>query len=287
MLAYDQITWLHVENTSKCNAHCPACARNNSGYGLKENLTIEDLDFNKFLMVLELLPNLKTLQLCGTYGDPIAGANIDVIIDKAIEKNLEIRIHTNGSLKTTNWWDELGLKLSNHSHCIIFGIDGLESIHEIYRQGTSFKKIINNAKSFIDAGGIAEWQFLLFEHNQHQAKDCMKLSQSLGFKKFTAKKSIRIPNPAYHFQTGQPFEIKPFNTFLEKFNNQAKTVTKENCMHLNLPSAYLNASGLLTPCCYLNDLTYHENIIDQEILNNNASERCKLFCGKNTVAHIN
>ena len=287
MLALEEIVWLHAEITSKCNAHCPACARNNNGYGLRDGLILEDLNPIRFKTIIDQLPKLKTLQLCGTYGDPVASAYIDDIIDQAIDRNLEIRIHTNGSLKTANWWKKLADKLVAQNHCVIFGIDGLDQVHEIYRQGTSFKKIIENAASFIDNGGQAEWQFLLFEHNQHQVKECMAFSQQMGFKKFTAKKSVRIPKIAYHYQTKEPYAIKPLSAFAEKFNNDTTQVTKENCMHLNLPSIYVTASGQLTPCCYLHDLEYADNQIDIEIAQGQANQRCQKFCGKATLAHNN
>lgn len=287
MLAYDKILWLHAEITTKCNAHCPACARNNNGFGLREGLILTDLLPERFEEILNMLPNLQTVQLCGTYGDPVAAEYIDQIIDLILQHELEIRVHTNGSLKTKKWWNQLALKLEYTKHSVIFGIDGLEKVHEIYRQGTNFNKIIENAKSFINAGGHAEWQFLLFEHNKHQVKDCIRLSQQLGFKKFIPMKSIRIPTPAYNYKTGKPYEIKVENSFYEKFNNQIKTVTSEDCMHLNLPSIYVNANGSLTPCCYLRDWPYDSNNIDLEIPSGNANKTCQSLCGKFTLAHKN
>ena len=67
-------------------------------------------------------------------------------------------------------------------------IDGLEDTHSYYRQGTNWKKIINNAKSFISSGGRAVWQFIPFAHNEHQIKSCIRLSQQLGFKEFKTAK---------------------------------------------------------------------------------------------------
>ena len=287
MLAYDKILWLHAEITTKCNAHCPACARNNNGFGLREGLVLLDLSPIRFKEILDMLPNLQTVQLCGTYGDPISAKYIDQIINLIVHRKLELRIHTNGSLKTKNWWQKLAKKLEYTTHSVIFGIDGLEKVHEIYRQGTNFNKIIENAKSFISAGGNAEWQFLLFEHNKHQVKDCIRLSQQLGFKKFIPRNSIRIPAPAYNYKTGKPYEIKAENSFYEKLNNDTKIVTSEDCMHLNLQSIYINANGLITPCCYLRDWHYDTNNIDIEITSGKPNKTCQSLCGKQTLAHKN
>jgi hypothetical protein len=52
MLDYSRITWLHAEITNLCNAHCPACARNNNGYGLKEGLKLDSVNPSQFVSVL-------------------------------------------------------------------------------------------------------------------------------------------------------------------------------------------------------------------------------------------
>jgi NAD-dependent SIR2 family protein deacetylase len=69
-------TWLQVENTTKCNAWCPACGRNQNGYEINPDLIVEDLPTSRFEEVLKKLPELKTIQFCGTYGDTMAAANV-------------------------------------------------------------------------------------------------------------------------------------------------------------------------------------------------------------------
>ena len=282
MLDYRKITWLHAEITNLCNAHCPACARNNNGYGLKEGLKLNSVNPSQFVSVIEQLPNLNTVQMCGTYGDPIASHWFKFIVGICVDRKFNVRIHTNGSLKTTEWWSELATSIVNTEHTVIFGIDGLADTHSYYRQGTNFDKIIENAAAFIAAGGQAEWQFLTFKHNIHQVKDCMRLSQKLGFKKFTVKKSIRIPTPARNYLTGEAYTIESDVKFNSVFNNNEKILTAEDCMHLSMPSIYMNADGTLSPCCYIRDLTYEANTIDSEFL-----DICKTYCGRNTVGHKN
>ena len=70
------IKWLQVEVTTKCNAWCPGCGRNNGGYNLVDNLVIEDLNIDRYARLLSQFPNLETVDFCGTRGDAIAAANI-------------------------------------------------------------------------------------------------------------------------------------------------------------------------------------------------------------------
>jgi ubiquinone/menaquinone biosynthesis C-methylase UbiE len=47
-------------------------------------------------------------------------------------------------------------------------------------------------KAFIAAGGRARWDFLIFEHNQHQVEEAEALATKWGFEKFVAKKTGRF-----------------------------------------------------------------------------------------------
>lgn len=282
MIAED-IKWLHVELSSKCNAWCPACPRNKNGYELIDGLVEQDLSTARVIEVLNQLPNLSAIQLCGNLGDPIIAKNIIEVINLAIERNLKIQIHTNGSLRSTLWWEELGHKLKNVEHDVWFGLDGVDSVHEIYRQGTSYKKIIENAKSFISAGGYATWQFIPYAHNEHQLIECIKTSQTLGFKKFKLVKLFRNKKIVKHYRTGKEFELLPPSTKIQnmiRMPGEKTVVAVENCMHISQPSIYLSASGKLSTCCYFARINSVDTV--DELLYNKLDlthKKCLNSCG--------
>lgn len=263
----ENVKLLHVESSTKCNAWCPGCDRNMHGYGLAKDLIQEDLSADRFDELLNELPNLEIIQFCGNLGDPIAGKNFLKLLDIAVSTGAKIQIHTNGGLRSKKWWADLGCNLKNYNHDIWFGIDGLKDVHEIYRQGTKYEKVIENATSFIKNGGHSTWQFIPFAHNEHQMKDCIRESQKLGFKKFKVVPTFREIDVAYNYKTGQsftlssPIALKKLIKFyhkttlteasvLENLKHKEKQVRLENCMHLSLPSIFLNANGKLSHCCY-------------------------------------
>ena len=217
----DKVTMLHVEPTSKCNASCPGCPRNNCGYGVKKSLILQDLDPDIIIAEANKLINLKVIHLCGNVGDAIAYKYLNKAVDKIVAQNEFFRIikankhwtlsiATNGSLRSTKWWEELGKKCNLNlfkSHRIQFGIDGLEDTNHIYRQATNFNKIIDNAKAFIDAGGVAEWQYLKFKHNEHQVDEARQLANDIGFNRFFVQQPYITS--AYHWKTGEEFYLEP------------------------------------------------------------------------------
>lgn len=283
----NNIKWLQVENTTKCNAWCPGCGRNVDGYELSPTLVVEDLATSRFQEILEMLPNLEVIQFCGTYGDFAAAKNVLEHVALAKKHSRKLQIHTHGGIRNEEWWRQLAVTLSDIEHDVWFALDGLKGVHEIYRQGTDFDKTISNAKAFIDAGGSATWQFIPWAHNEHQIKDCMKLSQDLGFKKFKFVTSVRKNFQGRHWQTGAPIEFKAWSK--DSAFNRYETipirnqVLEKDCMHLTEQSVYINANGRISPCCYYNTYRSVDNFVElpdtKAELESNPSQICLQFCG--------
>jgi MoaA/NifB/PqqE/SkfB family radical SAM enzyme len=276
---------LQVESTTKCNAWCPGCARNKGGFQLVDNLQLEDLSESRFEEVLKSIGDVEIIDFCGTYGDSIAANNINDLIQIAKKNCKKIILRTNGSLRNTQWWSSFGDSLKDFTHEVWFCLDGLADTHSIYRQGTDFDTIIENAKAFMSSGGNAVWQFIPWQHNQHQIKDCLRLSQQLGFARFEFIKNVRTNFKAKHYRTGEPLSIVPWseNKNFSRYTKERTTLTANDCIHLREPSLYLNANGKLSNCCYFNT-SLCANTVD-ELPNiaeemDNPRQSCIQWCGK-------
>lgn len=282
--------WLQVESTSKCNAWCPGCSRNNNGYGLANDLVVQDLSADRFREVLAMFPNLEVVDFCGTFGDAIAGSNVLELTQIALDSAPEVLVRTNGSLRTEDWWRDYAKLLGEHKHNVWFCLDGLEDTHHLYRQGTDYHKIIRNAQAFIDAGGTATWQFIPWQHNEHQIKECLKLSQQMGFKKFELIKSVRANFQARNYRTGEPYDIQTWSrdTKVNPLTFVKSGVPLKNCMHLEMPSMYLNADGSLNVCCFFNK--YNSNNDPSQLMDvatklatpSSVPRICTHHCGSST-----
>ena len=237
MIDANDVKWLQVEATTKCNAWCPGCGRNQGGFELADGLVIEDLDIDRYREILNQFPNLKTVVFCGTYGDAIATANIIELTELTKQHTEKIIIRTNGSLRTTKWWGEYANLLKDHDHEVWFCLDGLADTHSIYRQATDFDTIIKNAQAFIEAGGSAHWDMLVYKHNQYQVDECEQLARDMGFQWFRAKVSKRGFTDRLEAPIG--------------WLNPRVQSTKVKCHALNEQSAYIDAQGNLSPCCWL------------------------------------
>ena len=195
MYTYNEIKTLHLEVTDKCNAACPMCARNiNGGEDNPQlpnvELSLEDV---KTMFPVDFIKQLDRMYMCGNYGDPIAARDTLEIFQYFREHNskMMLSLHTNGSAKSAEWWTNLAKVLGTKGY-VVFSVDGLEDTNHLYRQNTVFSKIMTNAQAFIDAGGRARWDYIVFAHNEHQVELAEELSKKMKFEKFQFKKSARF-----------------------------------------------------------------------------------------------
>lgn len=195
MYSYDEIKTVHLEITDKCNAACPMCARNINGGEDNPQLPHTELSLDDIKKIFnpEFVKQLDRMYMCGNYGDPIAAKDTLEVFQYFRNHNdrINLSMHTNGSAKKPDWWRQLAYILGSRGY-VVFGIDGLEDTNHLYRQNTVWSKIMENAQAFIDAGGRARWDYIVFAHNEHQVEEAEALANKMGFERFQYKKSARF-----------------------------------------------------------------------------------------------
>ena len=271
MFRFNELLDVHLEITNNCQASCPMCSRNRNG-GLENPLiklndwSLEDF---KTIMTPEVLNQIYGFFFCGNFGDPILNKQLIDMCKYSTETNpnLNVRIHTNGSARTTSWWSDLARALPK-IHTVVFALDGLSDTHNIYRIGTSFENIIENAKAFIAAGGTAEWCFIRFKHNQDQVEKARQMSKDLGFASFVMKNSSRFllePKVDVLDKNGnvthiiEPASDTPLKFIDKKAINAYKQIVSESvidCQALNQRAVYIDAFKNVFPCCWIASAPY-------------------------------
>jgi sulfatase maturation enzyme AslB (radical SAM superfamily) len=248
----NNIKILHLEPTDACNLACPQCAREFDNSFNKKNLHHLTVKQIKNLISDDAIKQLDKMFMCGTYGDPAAGKyTLDIFrYFRSINPNITLGINSNGSLKSSDWWAKLASILNQPLDYAVWSIDGLSDTNSVYRVNSNWSTIMKNAQSFINAGGYAHWDMLVFDHNQHQVDDAIKLARGMGFKYFRAKVSRRFDLIPIKF-------LKPPKQWQTPQHIQGEI----QCQALNEASVYISAEGKLYPCCWL--ATTEEFTIDQ------------------------
>jgi MoaA/NifB/PqqE/SkfB family radical SAM enzyme len=220
---------VHLEITERCNANCPQCGRNINGgeknpYLHDRELTLKDI---QHIFPEAFIKQLSHIYMCGNYGDPIVARDtLDILkYFRDINPDIRLSMNTNASARTEDYWEELAKVLKPNGH-IIFSIDGLQDTNHIYRRNTNWDKIISNVKAYISAGGIAHWEYIVFEHNEHQVDEARELASSLGFQHFQVKKTARF----FSSLTGQ---VKQGSIFTDRKGNKIEINMPNNLKYRN------------------------------------------------------
>jgi len=259
-------TKLQFELSSMCNALCLGCVRTDSNSFNEKKYVIPDkqyIEFETFKKILQApeFATVEELEFCGTIDDPLMHPEFLEFLDFASTvKKYNIIIHTNASLRSKSYWKKLAeVLLKNDRHVVKFSIDGMEDTNHIYRQNTTWSKIMENAQAFINAGGNGGWQFLIFPWNEHQLMDAKALSVKMGFNEFMSRHDRSVAT-SLGLQQIQKIKItnverKTGKSSIESTNRALHDSVNNSieCNNQNKKMYFISFDSKLWPCCFLHN----------------------------------
>ena len=262
--------------SSLCNARCPLCPRNLFGYPYNAGYAETNLEFSlvKQRFSPEFISQLRGMLINGNFGDFLLNPEAEQILTYFREHNprMNILISTNGSARNADFWKNLGKLRLNIEFCL----DGLEDTHHLYRQDTDWSKIINNAKIYIEAGGMAMWKMIKFSHNEHQIEQCKNMAADLGFDRFVLTDHGRDNGPVFNRDGSRSHSIGKGTPNFENAKDAISWYEKSSMNYPNFDtsvepickvkkeqSIYIAADGKVYPCCWLgmNPHTYDKGFL--------------------------
>lgn len=294
MYKIENIKTIHLEVTQNCQASCPMCDRNQNGGKLNPHINLDELSIDdcKKIFTPVFIKQLNTMYMCGNLGDPIVAKDTLEIFSYFRENNptMWLSMNTNAGARDEKWWENLAKIYGRHG-AVIFSVDGLEDTNHIYRQGVNWSSVERSMKSFISAGGRARWDFLIFEHNQHQVEEAERLAAEWGFEKFVAKKTGRFvtsnvqPKESHQavnrkgqttVELKKPDEkfvnsaLKKQNLIINKYGSMDNYYeqTPIRCKVKDEGSLFITAEGIALPCCWTAGRMYkwwHKNPQEEQI----------------------
>ena len=294
---------LHVELTDKCQAACPMCARNHNGHGVRPFLTNIEITIDNFNTWFppEFLQTLKVFYASGNYGDPAFATDCLEIYKHVRHCNPDIytTMHTNGSLRTPEWWAQLAI----YNNEVVFAVDGLKGKHELYRRNTNFDKIIANIKAFVNAGGIAKVNSLIFAHNEHDTQELEQFLLGIGVaevrfihtRRFHSVENFPVFDNnnklIYHLQPSSNTTIMlPLERLLDDQTRNrfiANAIIDPKCV--SNKEIFVDCRGNLLPCSYLGSDYVEQPLTEITIINtlrNMAVSDTKKHLKNLTVANL-
>lgn len=257
------------------------CLRTVSGGKVNPQLPLTELSLADIEVIFpsSFIQQLSKMYMCGNYGDPVVAKDtLDIFkYFRAIHPKINLSMFSNGSARSKEWWQDLAAVVSE----VHFAIDGLGDTNALYRRNTNFDLIMKNAKAFIDAGGQAIWDFIVFRHNEHQVEEAQKIARDMGFKKINIKKTGRFfSNTRSEIKDRQevlnqqgdveyylemPMDPRYINSALRKEEELVAKYghiesymdsTSVDCKVAAEKSIYVSADGFVFPCCWTGNQLY-------------------------------
>lgn len=219
--AYDNLRSVHLELSTLCNSICPWCPRYQD-FSPNVNPLIKEgaytLERFKKHFPYDFIQQIEFWTFAGDYGDPCTCPEILDIIEYILSiKDCNIQINTNGGMKNTKFWKQLGELMrgspdvtytQQQKRYVIFSVDGLEDTNHIYRRNVKWHKVISAMETYGNTGARGIWEFLKFKHNEHQKDEVLQLAQKLGF-------PVRFKNPNGFEGAPMPAKDKDYNISYE------------------------------------------------------------------------
>ena len=274
MYRYKDIKSVHIEPTQGCNAACPQCDRNINGgedNPYLHNAMLSSADYYEMFPV-HFVEQLNSMYMCGNLGDPCVSsyAGEGFRYFRHANPKMWLGMNTNGGARLDYFWEDL----ADLDVVITFSIDGLEDTNHLYRQKVKWERVMENASAFINRGGCARWEFIVFKHNEHQVEEAKQLAMDMGFDRFRTKKTGRFFSTVNHKgkeshqatnrkgKETQKLE-KPTSEYVNPALIKEKDIVAEHgsmdlyydvtpikCKAIEKSEIYVSAEGHVFPCCW-------------------------------------
>jgi len=279
-------TWhWHIEISSKCTLKCPRCARSEVPDTLVN--TELRLDFFKKNFTPDFIQDhVEKITFCGDDGDPIYAHDlIDVIKYFKSIKPVKFVIVTNGSYKSTEWWQKLGIVLDADDH-VHWSLDGWDQAsNEQYRINSNWSSITAGITAFhFVSKAYTTWDAIAFSFNQDHLDHMKELARRLQFDQFQLTRSTKFNKVYSIYPIGDPLQPKDelisdnhrfqreFTYFTDRresivgFDTNLKLYQQIKTYGDVLPmcstgnkGSFINSQGQLFPCCWVANRYNHNN----------------------------
>lgn len=263
---------IHIELSSKCTLKCPRCPRTElHPDSLNREISLKDFERS---FTPDLLQEIQEITFCGDIGDPIYAKDfLDIVRYIKTYSTTSLIVVTNGSYKTTAWWQELGALLHRNDQ-VTFSIDGWDQAsNEQYRVNCDFKSIIEGARALRKSSNcLMTWSAIYFKFNEQQMEDIKLFAKDLGFDNFQTVRSSKFDG---RYLVNDVDPLKPlggwyakgsrYEVTSEKLNNQVPIIfynTRDRhpwarCANWQ-KEMFITVDGLVFPCPWFNT-GYQEN----------------------------
>ena len=251
---------VRIEVGNYCNLRCPLCVREKLGNNIINSIHLSLEDVKKFLPKQFLHLDVIVVYLSGAVAEPTLNPEFINIV-KYLVRYSKVVIDSNGSTRSVDWWAKLGATGVNCD----FAPDSIKPNNNKYRINSNTDKVIENMRAFVAAGGVAEWKFIPYAHNEDEMEEHRAIAKSIGAK-FTFiqprdASEINVVQNATQFSDGK--DVEPYydkgtpHNYCKLFGNVGAGLIE------------ISPEGIVYPCCMMPRQFY--TVYEEYFVNGNTT----------------
>ena len=243
------ISGLHIEPTNICTLKCSGCARTRFINRWPQHWKNQSIDIDQLMKFIDIDLDGLPIWLCGNYGDPIYHPRFHELVSALKSRGATLKITTNGSYKSPDWWHEL-CKLLTKLDSIEFSIDGTPDNFTIYRQNADWASIKHGLEVCAQYPIKKIWKYIPFSYNQKSIDEARKIAEQFNIDEFQIEPSDRFDETTQHLLPDPVYisQLKTYKDLAKKGQiDQIDPQCNSNRDH------FINATGHYYPCCFTAD----------------------------------
>lgn len=246
--------WMDICNF--CNLRCPLCDTGRQQLMRKQSM----MTFDDFVTLFAKVEPYA-LEVClYNWGEPFLNRDVFRIIEHVSTHNVGTNLSSNFSLVFSD--EQLEEIVRSGLEYLIVSLDGTsQDVYEMYRRRGKFDRVTDNVRRLLAIRARlgsrtpeVEWQFIVFQHNEHQRDEARRMAKEIGFDR------LRFASPGMPyvdmFNVELADQFMPANPDFWQYNPaliQEKDYIDEQICHYLYRTAAINADGGVTPCCFLHN----------------------------------
>ena len=287
LLNINMVNGFHIELTNICTLKCSGCPRTQFINMFPQHWKNHSINVNSLMNFLDCdLTNIY-ISLCGNYGDPIYHPDFHNIISQFKSRGAILRIVTNGSYKTKQWWEQT-VGILTEQDTVAFSVDGLPENFTTYRVNADWKSIEVGMKVVAKSKCNSEWSYIPFSYNEDNIEQARELSKQLGIKQFEIEYSDRWDEHTEH--------LMPTKDKISLRHNSRQTWKKTSLVTKISPKCaagnehFISAEGYYAPCCFAVDFRFYYKTpfgLNKENYNINTTTITQVLQSQETKNFVN
>ena len=169
----------NIDPTNICNLNCPFCRTGEGIFGREKGY----IPMSVFKKVVDDIGGYLYLIALFSHGEPFLCENLIEMVSYASSKKIGTIVHTNLNIEMDK---EYAANLIKSGLAFLsVSIDGVtQEVYQQYRRGGNLSLVLRNIDMLNEQKRILKaktpvliWQYLLFKHNQHEAKAAASLAK--------------------------------------------------------------------------------------------------------------